>query len=696
MTLAPGEFAFLDGTILPQGVSAFRELLRGSYPDGSNAPGIDEWTSSAYWDPIRLRTFFQGLRQSNRFISYHALYNRWEELPLDGVPNAPPLYDQFGHLYERTALDWQRGHFYRLNGDILHRYVIDDERWEVFTKPDIGTKTIEWHGGLDQLILVRENKLIGFRDGVFTNVGDTPVHGYHSSARYNPVSNNMLMIGGNQSPNTVALLTTDGVVVQKGDAPFSFGISQDDLTYDPLTGNYLVLHRDRVLWEYDAGRDEWRVAADWSEGGFPLDNYLRIVPITIDELGIIAWQTPNGLTLYRHQTVFGSGQPVQEPEPVPESDPEPDLEPTPDTTTSTSPDPVFHPDGTLLMDQAATMQPGEWRKLADLTEWPGKAGGKSFKGFQIVYPIDPEGTTQADGMGWTQNLVYHEGRLLLLLMRSDHLMRAIIGMEPNGQWWRIDLPEGFDKGGRRPFNRLTQDDTYLYFAPKDARTEMGYFIRTPLDNPGVFERYGVPIGDDQMDSTGNFSVTYVPDWGRFYAYTPGGKLWTWTHGESAWTRLGTTPVGEDGLRATGYAGLVMWNDIRKELILVGGQTFGDAPASGHHVARLTEPMGEIQELPNMLKPDGSPLVYTAAENKLIVNPTDGSYIHIDRQKIIYRNSTVGGTYEVYDTIGKEDGWPLGNYELYAPYHVIPHTDVIVFVSHIAGVVLHRLKPISTP
>ena len=713
-----GEWALLDNP--PIGLSGYR-------PDGTGAPSVDEWTSSAYWDPVTQCSYFFGLRISNRFVKYCAQSDEWSIINFVGDENAPDEFERTGHQYERSALDKVRGHFYVMRGQSIYRYVIADDRWEKYSDLGFGNQVIEWHDSLDMLVNLNNNVVRGWNGGDVVVLGQSPVDGYHSSARYNPVRDELMMIGGNQSLNTVAIMKSDGSVVKKADAPFAFSINVDDLTYDPLTGNYIVSNEEngRSLWEYDPDRDEWKEIGRWSgHSTYPLHWYMRNVPIVIDELGVIAWQIPTGLMLYRHQTLFESTQaeavpdpdsPV-EPEPTPEPAPvpeEPPIEPGPVDTDGdgvadasdecpdvAGPTTVGCPagwtsDGALLAEEAATMEPGEWRQLFSETDWPRKdpnKPGNSFKGIQYV----SNGITGADGMGWTQDLVLHEGRLLLWLNRSG-IARALLGMNSDGSWWRVNDPDGGFGSDRRPFNKLMYDDEYLYFAPNGCKTCMGVMIRTPLDDPGVFETYGVAIGDDQMDSVGSFAMEYVPEWGRFYAYTPGGKIWTWAHGEEVWTRLGMMPVDAEGLRGSGYAGLVHWNPIKQELLFVGGQSFGRNPQVGHKIARITAPMQiEIEALPDLHKADGTRLSYISSQPKLIVDPRDGGYLFIDYDKLIYRSDNASGPYQLYDNIGGGgEGaakYALGNYELYAPFHALPGTDVIVFVSHLRGVVLHRLKP----
>ena len=313
--LDAGAFVVLD-------TEGFSGLLGGRRPDGSGAPAIDTWTDSGHWDPKRQQTFFMGLRQSNRFLSYHARNNAWEEIDLERE-HAPPLFERFGHMYGRTALDWQRGHYYRLAGSTLHQYLIDEERWDRFENSPIGGYiSMDWHYGLDMLVGLAGNELHGFREGQWFPLGQATVHGYHSSAQYNPLRKDMLFIGGNHSRQNVDILTADGTLHRMADAPFVFGISQDSLTYDPLSGNYLVLHRDRRLWEYNPDLDEWKVARDFNgpSSGWPFGRHWAVVPIPIDELGVIFWQNSRGPHLYRHEAalpsyseVAAAGRLVQDP-----------------------------------------------------------------------------------------------------------------------------------------------------------------------------------------------------------------------------------------------------------------------------------------------------------------------------------------------------------------------------------------------
>ncbi|THF61608.1 hypothetical protein [Pseudothauera rhizosphaerae] len=302
-----GTFRRFDAP-LPAGTGSFSELLRVDTEDGKSL-AIHGWSDSGHWDPKRKRAYFLGLRRYLKFICFDERRGAWLELGWQG--DAPARYEQFGHIYGRTALDWRRGHYYRLGGEAgLYRYLIDEERWEALPgAPVTGFVPMEWHYGLDRLVaLGRGGHLFAFRDGEWTRMGRSAVDGYHSLARFNAKRGDMLVAGGNDSPRKVDLIDGKGTVRHLRDAPFDMLIKNTDLSYDPVSGNYLVFWSGgRVMYELDPERDEWRLAAEWNAITWPFGyspGGAGMVPIPIDEYGVILWLHESGALVYRHRSVF--------------------------------------------------------------------------------------------------------------------------------------------------------------------------------------------------------------------------------------------------------------------------------------------------------------------------------------------------------------------------------------------------------
>lgn len=359
---------------------------------------------------------------------------------------------------------------------------------------------------------------------------------------------------------------------------------------------------------------------------------------------------------------------------------------------ATDPPPVVIPPpatGSLIEDQAQTMQPGEWRNLRHLTTWPDKDTGRSFKSFQVVYR--PDGTAITDGMGWTQDIAYHNGKLIMLLMRSNY--PDLMVMEPDGRFWKTMQVPGVFGGGRRPFNRLAWDDTYLYYFPGNISASLiGMAVRTPLANPGVFEEILPGFGYSRQSTNGSCAFTYVPEWGRFYSFAQEGTIRSIALGESQWTLHGYAPKDEYGVQASGYAGAIVHNPIKNELVAFGGQYFGTNPPCDHKAVVMRDPFGQIEALPDLKDDKGNLLHFRANMGKLFIDPRDGAYLmqSVGPEMIIYRNNDWSKPWTLYEDM-LAAGRPLSNWETYAPLHLVPGTDVYVFLSNINGLLLHRLK-----
>lgn len=342
----------------------------------------------------------------------------------------------------------------------------------------------------------------------------------------------------------------------------------------------------------------------------------------------------------------------------------------------------------LLERIAAELAPGEWRAVP--TRLPdGTVAGNMIEFLRVRHPTG----YNVDGMGWTDTLVYHKGSILIPLMRDDR-ERALAIMSPEGQWSRIEnagLQPNPKMPERRPYNRWDSDETYAYFLPRFSSERTGELTRTRLDSPGEFELWGPGIGDTQTNNAP--SMCYSDLWKRFFVFTSGadrhggGKVYSRQRddvGPRAWLLHGRAGGSGTGARC-------LWNPVRKELLVGGGQVFGKNPQTGHLFAVITEPLGEPQRLDPWLKPDGTPLNYKANDRRLTYHPISGEYMFLNFPDRTFYIGDGRGPWRVYERFSEQEFGPFGPYGYYVPLDVLPGTDVLLFVSQHRGVILHRVR-----
>ncbi|WP_019023434.1 MULTISPECIES: hypothetical protein [unclassified Thioalkalivibrio] len=700
--LQPGELAPLDAG-LPEGFQRYHDFLRAYSIDP------DTWNDSAHWHPERRQAFMFGDRGSTPvFITYSEDQHEWRYLSAEGPP-------PFAHVYGGVALDPERGHYYKISAGrsqrTLHRYSIAEDRWELATRslPGPGggwehTDPIEWHDALDQLIYIRENQVYGLRDGRWTEHGKVAVDGYHSSAQYNRVRDEMLFIGGNKSRNKVSLLDANGAVRDLGDAPFVFGIMNGSLTYDPQTGNYLVLRagRTRELWELDPDKDEWRKAADWGGQRWPFDRYGGIVPVPIDDFGVILWLNQAGPLLHRHQSAFGQERTgvtlpppadgraeflwisASEPEPAPER-------------------------RSQLYDIAETLEPGEFRRVE--TRLPEGVPDMARMNNTQWHDPDKRGTF---GVGWTDRHIFdpETGRLFNILMR-DSSVRSVTWLEPDLTWAGVVAPPGldYDGGERRPYNRLMDGgDGYLYFSPSEPRrSDIGRLVRAPYTDPTAWEEIGLGAGQSNAHIVGDHSTVWHPDIEKFVLYTLGpasydhlpgdgieahtmGQVRVWGHGDRAWTYPRNHPDyrGPEGrTQSSGYGGTTLYNPVRREVLIYGGMTqYGGNHRRGAEATATIDREGRFQRH----GPSGQR--YVAGGSRLTYHPGTGDYILLQNnaRQMFIGDPPRGKPWRLmhnWEHVPYADR-PFDRYENWHRVTPLPGTDVLIWSDLRRGIILQRL------
>lgn len=284
------------------------------HPNGT-VGGLDimTWSDDGQWDPASAQFFFMGLRKTRRFVAYSAQDALWRgillprdnQLPVDGREHAsPPFYTKYGHIYSRNALDPVRGTFYHM-ADGIYRFDIATDTWSKLPEGGSfdGTGIIEWFSAVDALANYTASgglRLFSETDQTWRELGPTAVHGHHSLGRDNPFREELLLLGGNESLNTVVRVNKDTTVEQLPDTPITLSIRRGLLTVDPVSGRYLILEQGvKLFYEFDSETGVYTLLDDFSVTPWPFGNYDSPVVAPIPECGVTMWASSTTM-LYKH------------------------------------------------------------------------------------------------------------------------------------------------------------------------------------------------------------------------------------------------------------------------------------------------------------------------------------------------------------------------------------------------------------
>ncbi len=317
-SMKPGTWAELK-TEMPAGLWSSPKVNGGRNAGGSGGLHIAGWTDDAHWDSRTGQFFYMGLRQTRRFIAYSEEKNAWRSIELDPKGDNPCFRTKYGHIYSSNGFDHERSRFFhRYNGFESEKEGLKlaggisffDTGTEKWTKlppvPANSTFTgmaIEYFGAMDGLVILGKTAWIFRTEGQkWEALGPSPVDGYHSLIRHNPFRNEILMAGGNQSPQTVARITKDGKIEKLKDFPTHLSVCADKIAIDPASGRYLIRggnkDQPKKLYEFDSDKNEYRVLEDAS-AKYPYGRAAMPVCAFVPEHNVVMW-AEGKVFLYKH------------------------------------------------------------------------------------------------------------------------------------------------------------------------------------------------------------------------------------------------------------------------------------------------------------------------------------------------------------------------------------------------------------
>jgi hypothetical protein len=264
---------------------------------------IGTWSDDAHWDSRTGQFLFFGVRQARKLVAYSEEKNEWRNIPFAGKKDAPELGQRFGHQYSCNSLDPERSLYYTYTWC----YDIEKDSWSKLPPCTIGGKSMTWEyfsamDGLLSLARRPQGRLCfyGKEKKAWRSLGDTPLIGYHSMARHNPIRKEVMFAGGNRRGHVVVILDADGKTKRMKDCPVDLNINHDIITVDPVSGRYLIMGtKEKQLIEFDSGKNEYRLADDFKKTPYPFGRYSHPMVAFIPEYGVTMW-ADRRVHLYKH------------------------------------------------------------------------------------------------------------------------------------------------------------------------------------------------------------------------------------------------------------------------------------------------------------------------------------------------------------------------------------------------------------
>lgn len=264
------------------------------------------------WNPATKEAFYYGgdVLDDKRFVKYRAIDDQWEIL-MDPAPGGG------GHTYDYQAIDTQNQKYYMENWEYDIQTGALNQRASV--NAGRAHAVYEYFPGKG-LMVYFNSKLDKLPDGSnsWTRIGSNfgATNSLHSIGVYNAVHNVLLFGGGDYNGDTLWIMDANESVSSLGNTPLvASAISANGgkgavPTFDPVSGDFLVVDTDLSLWQFRHTTNNWtRVQNDISQYIPKMNNFVAIpnstYGVVMFVLGRQVGSWPNRVWLYKH-TAGGS------------------------------------------------------------------------------------------------------------------------------------------------------------------------------------------------------------------------------------------------------------------------------------------------------------------------------------------------------------------------------------------------------
>lgn len=241
---------------------------------------IWKWGSSGVWDPTTREVMYVGKRQDTdhayKFWTYHEDTNA-----CDLLRNPWSTATQNGHGYDHNTIDPETGNFYhRPFNDGIIQVRSRAGVWST-PLPNVSMQIaigVSWWPGLGLVLNDGGSvKYLPINTSSWVTVTTFPdaSDGYHAASEYNPNSDVLLLVPGNQAPQNMRKMSRSLVVSSVPDAPFSLGSSESQgvLVADPVGRGFIGCRKGTSTWtHFNPDNNQWTTLTQSTGSGASAQN----------------------------------------------------------------------------------------------------------------------------------------------------------------------------------------------------------------------------------------------------------------------------------------------------------------------------------------------------------------------------------------------------------------------------------------
>lgn len=270
------------------------------------------YADAAVWDPIKREVRFTGggHQEAAKMIIYSEATNAWT----NATPPQQTSGSQSIHGYHHNAIDPATGINYYRPFYSTQVYKFSAGSWTKATALPGSDNDYACCGALNffpemgGLVFLAGGAIMTFKNSQWNTLKSGLAMGeYHNVAEYNPVYKTIYGGGGNDNRNLYSIDAT-GKVTTVSNVPVGLGIYSSVLTVDPVSGELLILGRNKAIWAYHPGSNAWKSLPAPTVGLFATgDNPIEFtVAAPIGTHGVVMFIRENAIFLYKHKPTGAS------------------------------------------------------------------------------------------------------------------------------------------------------------------------------------------------------------------------------------------------------------------------------------------------------------------------------------------------------------------------------------------------------